>query len=155
MTKEEFITAVNAAAKRHGFTKKGSHFYLDCGNDWLCVLGIQKSNFGEYCYLEYGFAIGTVNPKMPFPKFSELNINCGRLAINGSSTLRYAVLCSEDVCSALSQILPDFVIAGRAGTAVVLERYVPRCHYIIGPATLQYLGLKSCPQPVYPESLWQ
>ncbi len=155
MTKHEFIAEVTAVMKSCGFSKQGNHFYLDCGNSWLCVLGMQKSCYGEYYYLEYGFAITSANPKMPYPKFSELNINCGRMFVNGSKAFSYNDLQSAQVAAALTAVIPGFAAAGKAGTSEILAQYVPNCHYLIGQVTLQHLGITECRPPVYPEKLWE
>ena len=71
MTKQDFLKQIWLFFKQYGFVKHGNHFYLDCENDFVCVAGLYKSNYGNYYYMEYGFAIKSINPRMPCTKFSE------------------------------------------------------------------------------------
>ena len=56
-----------------------SHFYKKVADDTVIVFGVQKSSYGKYCYIEYGHAFSSINRNMPYPKFNQLNLNCGRV----------------------------------------------------------------------------
>lgn len=74
---------------KKGFTCKSKHFYKDASDDVIIVFGVQMSSYGEYCYLEYGCCIKTINRYLPFPKFNQLNLNCGRVMTSFGKDLIY------------------------------------------------------------------
>lgn len=155
MTKQEFTKSINTLLKRDGFIKKGSNFYFDCGNDIVCVFGVDRSNLGDYCYMEYGFAIKSINPKSPFPTFSELNINCGRLLIDGDTAIYYESVNEDNMIKAIHEVLIKLVETGKEGKEAICRVFIPKCHYIISQKTLEYLGIEQGKLRVYPETLWE
>ena len=154
MTKELFLKTIGTLLKKYGFIRKGQHYYLNCENDISCVIGLQKSGFGDYYYMEYGFAIQSLNPKMPYPKFSELNINCGRIMIGQHEAIHYENICDRDLENELNHILPIFIDSGKKGVHSILKNYRDNICYIIGAKTAEYLGVDTKKFNVYPDSLW-
>ncbi len=66
MEKREFIKYLDAIIKPHGFRKKGNYWYLD-SNSLIKVINVQKSDFGNIYYLNYGFIVPEleeINPDM-------------------------------------------------------------------------------------------
>ena len=57
MTKKDFIKQLNPIFSCRGFSYKSNHFYKEVSNDTMVVFGLQKSNYGEYGYLEYSIFI--------------------------------------------------------------------------------------------------
>lgn len=127
MTKQEFIKFMSNLMKEKNFIKKGSNYYFDCGNDVLCVLGMYKSNYDNYYYMEYGFVFKSINPKMPFPKYSELNINCGRIWADGKDAIYYEHVTQE----ALKQVIHDVVSELVEAEKVENKRFVKYIFLII------------------------
>lgn len=155
MTKQEFTKLINNLLKKDGFIKKGSNFYFDCGNDTVCVFGVDKSKLGDYCYMEYGFAFHSINPKSPFPTFSELNINCGRLFIDDDTAIHYESVNEDNLIKTIHEVLMRLVNTGKEGKEAICRVFVPKCRYIISQKTLDYLGIEQDGLRVYPETLWQ
>lgn len=155
MTKQDFLKQIWLFFKQYGFVKHGNHFYLDCENDIVCVAGFYQSNYGNYKYMEYGFAIKSINPRMPYPKFSELNINCGRILVNGKESIYYEKLLPEEIANSLHHEIQTFIMAGKQGKAGIQTLYLPKCTYMIGAATANYFGISaSSGFTIYPDSLW-
>ncbi len=155
MTKEEFIKVISVQLKKHGFYKKSNHFYLNCENSFVCVIGLDKSNYGPYYYIEYGFAVSTINPKMPWPKFSELNINCGRWMVNGRKDFVYETISAEQLKDCIEAYVVPFAAAGHIGVEAINKEYIPHCCYLIGQETLNFLGIDADAVTVYSEKLWE
>ena len=157
MTKQEFTKLSNDFFKKKGFLKKGKNYYNDFQNGIVGIFGFQKSNYGEYYYIEYGYAFSSVNPKMPYPNFSELNLNCGRLKFQFETITQEVYYENLDVnvfLNTLNNYVEPFLIAGTKGKNAIIDMYIPNCEYIIGNCTLRYLGIENNDLTVYPESLW-
>ena len=158
MTKEEFIKLTANCLKPMGFIRKGRNFYFDFNNGILGVLGMQKSMYGPYYYIEYGFAFSEFNPRMPYPNFSELNLNCGRIMFEfekgRQTTVLYEELTSNDektYAKTLEDRIAPFLIAGKLGRAGIVDAYIPNCDYITGENTLRYLNISGDGLDVYSE----
>lgn len=88
-----FLKSCTTLFKLNGFEKKGeTHFYKTLGNDILLVFGFYHSKYGSYYYIEYGFAIKSINQHMPYPRFNYLNIRCGRIGVCNTNTFEYEVI---------------------------------------------------------------
>ena len=155
MTKQEFTKLINTLLKKDGFIKKGSNFYFDCENDIVCVFGMYKSNYDEYYYMEYGFAFKSINPKSPFPKYFELNVNCGRLLLDGDTAIYYETVNEDNLIKTIHEVLIKLVETGKRGKDAICKVFVPKCYYIISQKTLEYLGIEQGKLHVYPETLWE
>ena len=155
MTKKEFLNLFSFTIQKYNFIKKNNNFYLDCDNDIVCVVGLYKSNFDEYYYIEFGFAIKSINPKIPYPKFSELNINCGLFLLDCKEEIHYENLDHKNFVEQLNKELLMFVTSGKSGINGIRNNYIDKCSYIIGQTTLKYLGVDKSNLIVYPETLWK
>ena len=157
MTQQEFLKYLTKIMKSYGFHRKGNHFYFDFENDIMGVLGLQKSVYGPYYYIEYGYAFLSINPRAPFPKMGSLNVNLGRIIFNfekkRSNMVEYEELDEKGFESTFEELFPPFFEAGRKGRDAIVNSYLDKVCFIVGPSTLQYLGIPKGNLTVLPELL--
>lgn len=67
MTKQEFKRFCDTEFKKRGFIKKSNAYYL-AGKDLLCVIDLQKSNYGEEYYINYSYFLGEYRIVDDYPK---------------------------------------------------------------------------------------
>ena len=127
MEKKEFLKYCSEIFKSRNFLSKGQSFYFHGSQEILVVFGITKSSYGPYFYIEYGFAIRSVNKCLPHPKFNEVDLNCGRIMTPKGKAIRYEEL-SHDDCQALRTVLNHYIdetiAAVSNGTDYFLNSYV-------------------------------
>ena len=157
MTKSEFIATIKKYFKNRNFYVKGTHFYKNLCNDVMLVIGLQKSNYGEYYYAEYGFCFCPINRHLPYPKFYEANIRCGRLTFHNSTPLDYESMIGFDFMKELDKQI-DFIISiGEKGKESIAEYYLNsnarRYMAIIGENTIKYLGISAEGLTIHPDIL--
>ena len=150
MQKEEFIKFITAIFKSYGFTKKGNNFYYDFQNEFIGVFGLQKSYYGPYYYIEFGFAIKGLNPKMPFPKFDELNLNFGRAMFGDFKAVYYEELNTELFKEKLQEKISFLVETGRSGKEEIREKFLKFGSHVIGQRSAAYLDIPPNSKPCYP-----
>ena len=86
MTSQEFRALCNRVFTEYGFVKKGKGYYLDLGSDILGSIHFQASNYGKAFYLNCGFSLKNANEHMPYPKYTETNMD-QRIAVPGKEKL--------------------------------------------------------------------
>lgn len=145
--KKEFLTFCTSVFRKNGFTRKGQTYYFDMGKDFIVVFGLMKSTYGPYYYMEYGFAIKAINKHLPYPKFNQLDINCGRIMFPKGKSLCYEEMDSE-YCNSLQIVLQNHIdtllLAGKLERAKLLYEFVldspSPVNYIL-KGTANYFGL--------------
>ena len=146
MTKQYFLELISKYLKEKNFTKRGNNFYFDFKNDIMLIIGLQKSTYEEYYYFEYGFVFKKINSFMPYPKFHQANIRCGRINVNGRTTIYYQRVSETDLLNALEKVLNRALSNGQTGIERIKQYYIQseKRNYmaIVGQKTLEYLGLK-------------
>lgn len=73
MDKKEFKAFCQKEFKARGFKKKKNAFYL-AGHDLLCEIDLQKSNFGDEYYINYGYYIGSYTDETNYPSIYDTDI---------------------------------------------------------------------------------
>lgn len=73
MSKDEFVKLINGILKKYGFVKRRRFYYLSGNGDLIACIGIQRSSFGNQCYLNLYFGKKETNGDDPFPKSGEFN----------------------------------------------------------------------------------
>ena len=91
MTKNEFLKQLSDFFSDKGFICKKMHFYKKITSEVLIVFGLYASKYGEYYYLENGFCFKSISKFLPFPKYNQLNLNCGRIMFDKGKALCYKV----------------------------------------------------------------
>ncbi len=143
MNKDEFISTCTNVFREYGFKRKGRNYYLDFQNDLLLIFGLQKSAYGcDYYYINYGFAIKSVNAHMPFPKDYEANLDCGRVTHNGNPMLEYPDMTEADLRRALHVSLLIPLSVGMNGLQALIDTYIEtkKCCWIVGKKAAELLG---------------
>ena len=75
--KHTLQNAITELLSRHGFVRKSSTWYLD-GAECLCLVDLQKSNFGQQYYLNLAITPKSLE-KSSFPKEHQCHVR-GRLS---------------------------------------------------------------------------
>lgn len=80
MDKKEFKMAIKEVTEEYGFkhVKKGYYYMKD---DLIIVLDLQKSDFEDGYYLNYGYLIKGLQPDILYPKTHICDVN-SRIVIN-------------------------------------------------------------------------
>lgn len=113
----------------------------------MIVFGLQTTAYGgEYCYMEYGYCFKSINKYLPYPKFNELDLNCGRIV-----TIRGQAIVFEEVDAELLENIQQVVDREieEMSNLVKMERSAFIQHYlsgdtgwyILGDTTAAYFGL--------------
>lgn len=132
-----------------GFSSHGDHFYKDTGDEILIVFGLQKSNYGDWCYLESGYCLKAINPFLPYPRHNQANINCGRLRTEDGSKLEYLQMEGTELPDAVKgMILAQAEVmqqVARNGPDMIRQVYfinkeIP-FSYILGKETAYFFGM--------------
>lgn len=114
----------------------------------VIVFGIQTSRYGEYCYLEYGYCFNSINKNFPYPKFNQLNLNCGRVMTDMGNAIVFGKI-DENTMDALEETI-DGIISEmdklvRIGKDGMIKYYLSgefnQSWYILGDQTADYFGL--------------
>ena len=157
MKKEEFLKMVTSIFKSYGFSKKGNNFYYDFNNEFLGVFGLQKSTYDAYYYIEFGFAIKNLNPKMPFPKYYELNLRFARIEFEfniNSQAVYYENLDEQAFKEILQEKITWFIEIGKSGKSGIGKSFCEFGRCAISESSLTYLGLPTDIKFVCPETIW-
>ena len=78
MNKNEFKKELHECAKNRGFEWHNRNYYNNSQNV-ITVINIQKSNFSDSYYINYGFCIKDIHKELNYPKIRECDI-MGRFA---------------------------------------------------------------------------
>lgn len=79
MDKKQFKDFCKKEFEAHGFKKQKNMFYLS-GNDLLCGIDLQKSNYGDTYYVNYYYFIGMFGNITDYPTYYKSDIQ-GRIVV--------------------------------------------------------------------------
>ncbi len=87
MDKKEFKAFCQKEFKARGFKKKKNAFYL-AGHDLLCEIDLQKSNFGDEYYINYGYYIGSYTDETNYPSIYDTDIEERIIVMSKKQTIK-------------------------------------------------------------------
>lgn len=148
MTKVDFLKQLTMFFSSKGFSCRKNHYYKEVSSDVLIVFGVQMSCYGGYCYLEYGYCFKSINKHLPYPKFNQLNLNCGRIMTDMGKAIVFEKL-DKNIMGSLKKAIDaivDHLIAladlGRDGISkYYLSETSNKSWYILGDETADYFDL--------------
>lgn len=148
MTKVEFLKQCTTFFFRKKFSCRNNHYYKEVSSDVLIVFGIQMSRYGGYCYLEYGYCFKSINKYLPYPKFNQLNLNCGRIMTDIGQAIVFERL-DENVMGALEKtidaLVDQLINLANLGRNEISKYYLSEASnkswYILGEETANYFDL--------------
>lgn len=79
MDRKEFKQFCMAEFKKRGFMKIKNTYYLE-GDEVLCAINLQKSNYGNIYYVNYYYFIGNYKELTTYPTYYDSDIE-GRIAV--------------------------------------------------------------------------
>lgn len=105
MIKKDFVKQLGRFFSEKGFFYKSQHFYKELTDEVMIVFGLQTTAYGgKYCYMEYGYCFKSISKYLPYPKFYELNLRCGRIM-----TIRGQAIVFEEVDAELLENIQQVV----------------------------------------------
>lgn len=89
MERREFKKRIEKVLSVYDFTYiKKSYYYSN--KDVVIVIDLQKSNYNDSYYINFGILIKALNSDIPYPKVSECDV-VGRLGVRIEETTKYEV----------------------------------------------------------------
>ena len=148
MTKVDFVNRLTMFFSNKGFSCRKNHYYKEVSSDVLIVFGMQMSRYGGYCYLEYGYCFKSIKKYLPYPRFNQLNLNCGRVMTGIGKAIVFEKL-DENIMGGLKktidEIVDDLINLVGLGRNGMIKYYLSetsnKSWYILGDETADYFGL--------------
>ena len=148
MTKTELINKMTVYFSNKGFLCKSNHYYKEVTGEMTIVFGIHFSSYGGCCYLEYGYSIKSLNNNIPYPRFNELNLNCGRVMTNIGKAIVFENTDEKvfiEITKAIDEIVDKMVDLAKMGRDTMIQHYLSertnQSWYILGKETADYFGM--------------
>lgn len=148
MTKEEFRKQLKKYFFQEGFINRSSHFYKEISDEIGIALGIQYPSRTDYCSLEYGIYFKSINKYLPYPKFNQLNINCGSIMTCLGHDFRYEdvdEIVMDDIKRVISEKMNDLINIISLGNEGMINYFLHEwpynSWYILGEETAAYFDL--------------
>lgn len=143
MDKKDFKKNMGNILKKYDFNYTQKAYYSD--NDKLIVvINLQKSNYNDSYYMNYGFLIKEITPDISYPKESMCDV-MGRFSFLNQGNTVYDLSLKELDISTLEQILDSnlertILPVLQNGIGYYFEMY-PQAIAATKLKTKQYLGL--------------
>lgn len=148
MKKEEFKKQLKKYFVQEGFINRSSHFYKEISDEIGIALGIRYPSRTDYCSLEYGIYFKSINKYLPYPKFNQLNINCGSIMTCLGHDFRYEDVdetVMDDIKRVISEEMNDLINIISLGNEGIINYFLHEwpynSWYILGEETAAYFGL--------------
>lgn len=74
MDNTEFKKTVQIIVSKYGFIYRKKNYYFDSGK-LIIVINLQKSNFDNSYYINYGFCVKDIHKELQYPKPNECDIS--------------------------------------------------------------------------------
>ena len=115
----------------------------------MIVFGLQFTAYGgNYCYIDHGYCFNSINRYLPYPKFHQINLNCGRIMTSQGQAIKYENIDSdllENIKIGIEKeinIMTNLISLNREA---LIQYYLSGKHkgtwYILGDASAEYFGL--------------
>ena len=148
MTKNEFLKQLSDFFSDKGFICKKMHFYKEITSEVLIVFGLYASKYGEYYYLENGFCFKSISKFLPFPKYNQLNLNCGRIMFDKGKALCYNEFNENDMFmlkQKLGSVVNSMINISTMEKEKMIQLFLTGSFneslYILGDETAKYFDL--------------
>ena len=107
MGKNDFKKTIGNVLKEYGFQHIKKSYYAE-NDEIIIVVALQKSNFSDEYYVNYGFLIKSENPRVQYPKDYQCDVT-GRISllINGKQyhSIIPEGLSEEELSKAMKQYM--------------------------------------------------
>ncbi|MBE5908677.1 MAG: DUF4304 domain-containing protein [Lachnospiraceae bacterium] len=107
MDKTEFKKVIRSVLSNYGFQYKKNNYYRQT-EKLVIIVNLQKSNYQDSFYVNYGFIIRAIHENVEYPKITESDID-GRLCHNLTETDRGSFFYENMSCDALEKSLCEVV----------------------------------------------
>ena len=149
MTKNEFKKWLNKYFSQKGFYCKSGHYYKEITNEVMIVFGLQYTNYGgKYCYLECGYCFKSINKYLPYPKYNQLNLNCGRVMTSKGKAIFFETLDEyqkDSLEQTIKERIDDLISIAYLKKDEMIKKIMldgdRRSWYILGDETAAYFNL--------------
>lgn len=96
MTKQEFKNFCKQEFYKREFKKVKKMYYLDGKENVLCGIDLQKSNFGNYYYINVSFFIKELNMEGQYPSYYDSDID-GRISVMSKDTYQGEIFMTSQI----------------------------------------------------------
>lgn len=105
----EFKKIVREITSRHGFVYHNKNFYYEM-SDFFIVIGLQKSNYDNSYYINFGFFLKEMHKDIQYPKSNECDIVCRFLNGKGNDAYQIELQKHEEIVISLEKNINEFIV---------------------------------------------
>lgn len=105
----EFKKIVQDVTSKYGFKYLKKNYYLELA-DLIIVIGIQKSNYENSFYINFGFCVKEIHNDIQYPKNNECDITCRFLNGPSKGIYQLDIQNREELVNSLEKNINDFIV---------------------------------------------
>lgn len=109
MNNVEFKKIVQEITSKYGFKYCNKNYYYEL-SDLIVVIGLQKSNYENSFYINFGFCIKEIHNEIQYPKSNECDITCRFLNETGNGIYQLDIQNREELVNSIEKNINDFII---------------------------------------------
>lgn len=109
MNNIEFKKIVQEITSKYGFKYCKKNYYYELA-DLIVVIGLQKSNYENSFYINFGFCIKEIHNEIQYPKSNECDITCRFLNETGKGIYQRDIQNREELVNSLEKNINDFIV---------------------------------------------
>lgn len=140
MNNVEFKKIVQEITSKYGFKYCNKNYYYEL-SDLIVVIGLQKSNYENSFYINFGFCIKEIHNEIQYPKSNECDITCRFLNETGKGIYQLDIQNREELVNSIEKNINDFIVPViNAGIKQFLILY-PQYSCLASLNLKKYLGM--------------
>lgn len=109
MNNIEFKKIVQEITEKYGFMYCKKNYYFETP-ELIIVIGLQKSNYENSYYINFGFCVKEMHNDMKYPKSNECDITCRFLNETGKGIYQLDIQNYEELVISLEKNITDFIV---------------------------------------------
>ena len=109
MNDTEFKKIVQESTSKYGFQYCKKNYYCDLDNV-IIVINLQKSDFNNYYYINYGFCVKDIHNEIQYPKWNECDITSRFVNAMNKDEYRLDKLNAEELVMSLEENIKKFIV---------------------------------------------
>jgi len=109
MNNVEFKKIVQEITSKYGFKYCKKNYYYEMA-DLIVVIGLQKSNYENSFYINFGFYVKGIHNEIQYPKSNECDITCRFLNETGKDIYQLDIQNYEELVISLEKNMNDYIV---------------------------------------------
>jgi hypothetical protein len=109
MNNVEFKKIVQDITSEYGFKYFKKNYYYEM-SDLIIVIGLQKSNYENSYYINFGFYVKEIHNDIQYPKSNECDITGRFLNETGKGIYQLDIQYREELVNSLQKNINDFIV---------------------------------------------